>query len=320
MAYVTGTATNCVDLINKLEDFLTTNPTLVAANQQWVCFKDNEVMPYSRTMSLDTSGNGMYRFFKGPGNAGTDEVYVNLLLAYNKGSDWYQIWAMGASRYSPKNTIQGQFNAPVWGGAYNQWSYMPVWEKAMQYWFIANGRRFIVVVKVSNNYEVFYGGLFTPTGTDLEYPYPLFIGGSDRLPSRKWSTQGTDSRRGFWNSQGNSDNAGMTIGKFLTPQGTWMYAANNTSINTGVPNAYIQPYHGNIYVGKTFDGLYMLEDITIESAFVAWNTYGTFDGVYRITGYQNSSGNTAVINGDTYLCIAAAGNEGVNDYAAILLK
>ena len=63
MAYVTGTATNCVDLINKLEDFLTTNPALVAANQQWVCFKDNEVMPYSRTMPLDTSGNCMYRFF-----------------------------------------------------------------------------------------------------------------------------------------------------------------------------------------------------------------------------------------------------------------
>ena len=177
-----------------------------------------------------------------------------------------------------------------------------------------------MITKVSNNYEVFYGGLFTPTGTDLEYPYPLFIGGSDRFPSRKWSTQGADSRRGFWVPQGSNTSDGWSISKFLTPQGMWMYIANNTAIATGVPNAYTRPYHGGNYIGKTFDGLYMLEDVTIESDFVSWNTYGTLDGVHRITGYQNSSGNTAVINGDTYLCVAAAGNEGSNDYAAILLK
>lgn len=320
MAYVTGTATDCIDLINKLEDFLTTNPTLVAANQQWVCYKDNEVEPYARTMPLDTNGFGMFRFFKGQGDSQTDAIYVNLKLAYNKASDYYQLWSMGASRYSPKNNIQTQFNAPIWSGTQPQWAYMPVWEKSMQYWFVANGRRFIVIVKVSNNYEVFYGGLFTPSGTDLEYPYPLFVGGSDRLPFRKWSTQGADSRRGFWTSQGNNDSAGMSISKFMTPQGQWMYIANNTSIATGVPNAYTRPYFGGSTYAKTLDGSYILEDVSIVSNFISWNTFGTLDGVYRITGFQNSSGNTATIGGDTYLCIAAAGNEGFNDYAAILLK
>ena len=314
MAYVTGTATDCIDLINKLEDFLTTNPALVAANQQWECFKDNEVMPYSRTMALDTSGDGMYRFFKGKGNAGTDEIYVNLMLAYNKGSDWYQLWGIGASRYTKKNNMQTQFNATP------RWTYMPVWEKPMDYWFVANGRRFIVVVKVSNNYEVFYGGLITPSGTDLEYPYPLFIGGSDRAPGRKWSTQDTSGRCGFWNPLGVNDSSAYTMSHLLTPDGTWMFLANNTSFYGGVFQGYTRPYNTGAYVGKTLDGLYILEDISFISNYLRWNNFGTFDGVYRITGYQNSSGNTAVVNGDTYLCVAAAGTQGHNYYAAILLK
>lgn len=59
MAFETGTATNFNDFVSKLVAFLTTNPTLVAANRQWTLMRNrrNNIKSVSTDMQVSSSGN-----------------------------------------------------------------------------------------------------------------------------------------------------------------------------------------------------------------------------------------------------------------------
>lgn len=68
MAYETGTATDYLDLLDKLRVFLTSNASLVAAGQQW------------QVLRWQTDNNGEKELIlKAPGLAGTDNIYCGIL-------------------------------------------------------------------------------------------------------------------------------------------------------------------------------------------------------------------------------------------------
>lgn len=160
MAFVTGTAADHIDLWDKLLDFLQNNPELVASGQQWVTewehATENELV------------------LKGPGISGQDEVLIGLKRRDSalSGSESV-INISGMTGIIPSATdYTGHVNVlprrPL----------MFVDHQPMRYWFVANGRRFVVVVKMSTVFEAMYAGLFLPYATPSAYPYPLFIGGS----------------------------------------------------------------------------------------------------------------------------------------------
>lgn len=162
MAYVTGTATDRNDLWAKLLAFLTTNAALVAANQQW------EVV-----WSKDSTGN-QSRVLKGKGLSGTDEIFVALSkrddqLTVGESVLWIGgctgVTASAADIYGHVNSLQ---KTPA----------MFLDSGPMKYWFVANGRRFAVVVKISTVYNTMYGGLILPYSTPGAYKYPFFAGGT----------------------------------------------------------------------------------------------------------------------------------------------
>ena len=75
---------------------------------------------------------------------------------------------------------------------------MLLWNTAIPYWLFATGRYFIVMAKVQNVYESYYGGFGKPTTDDpLEYPYPFYSGGSHYSRNTRFSSDSAD-HRSFW--------------------------------------------------------------------------------------------------------------------------
>ncbi len=56
--------------------------------------------------------------------------------------------------------------------------YLPLWQATIPYWFVADGRRAIVIAKINTNYEMAYLGLLDPYFSPEQWPYPLALGGT----------------------------------------------------------------------------------------------------------------------------------------------
>ena len=166
MASSTGTATNLLDLYNKLRDFLTTNADLVLAGEEWTQIAGN-----TGTLVLADE-----IVLQGPGTAGADEVLVGMETSYSVASDYYNMSFSGFTIWNPSTAFASQVNSTH--------SYtINLWDDPMPYWFVANGRRFIVVVRVAGVYMSAYCGLILPYVLPTLWPYPLFIGAASRQPN-----------------------------------------------------------------------------------------------------------------------------------------
>lgn len=188
MAVEIGTASNARDLVSKLEKFLTTNPELVQANQAWEVIKDSDggdELAFVRVNWPDRQRDdplwGFRRRFVGRGLDGEDTVVVPMALCVN---DYYSISSLCAW-YATKDEIGEEiagYFVTTGGNRRDRNEPMatsiPLRNDEMPYWFVANGRRFIIVVKVHDVYMSMYCGFMLQFGTDLENPYPMYIGGS----------------------------------------------------------------------------------------------------------------------------------------------
>lgn len=162
MAYEIGTATDRYDLWDRLLSFLTTNDDLVADGQNWEVVWSNDAGGLTR------------RTLKGTGLSGADQIYVSLCRRddeFTLGESVIDI--VGSTGVSP--SALGFTDHP---NSLVRYPRMFLDSGPMQYWFVANGRRFIVVVKISTIYNAMYAGLFIPYAPPGVYTYPMFIGGS----------------------------------------------------------------------------------------------------------------------------------------------
>jgi hypothetical protein len=106
-----------------------------------------------------------------PGNDGTSEIFVAVHGFERQDADYHDWeiagmdgWVPGARLYQQPG-LQGNL-------------YLPLWNAAIPYWFIADGRRAVVIAKISNQYEIAAFGLLDPYYSPNQWPYPLFLGGS----------------------------------------------------------------------------------------------------------------------------------------------
>lgn len=185
MAFEQGTATDHVDLYNKLYTFVTSHPDLVAANQQWERVTTvGSAPPFAWGVttapdagdgSVDDGGFPADLMLKGRGLAGQDEVFVALRLVTRSGTQRAGFYVRGYFGVDESvNGFNGHINPSLAVG-------VPLWfNQAMSYWFVANGRRFGGVVNAGGVYMSFYAGLYLPYATPAGNPYPLAIGGNMR--------------------------------------------------------------------------------------------------------------------------------------------
>lgn len=305
MPVFTGTAAGHTDLMNKIVGHLTDSGGAAMGSQAWQLL-----------LSRNVAGEEE-RYLKGPGLAGTDEIYVNLATVTNVGADRYNITIRGAMSYNAAFIISLQpgTSPPAW---------LLAWQNSIPYTLIANGRRFIIIAKISTNFSNGYAGFYIPYATSAENPYPMFIGGSAPADYR-WS------QTGYWvgspwDPSNTSSSFGTSTAYLRHFDGTWAqvsnyYDASGTRVLSGQLMNNVWPWQlTDVYQAQNFDGGYTLLQSMLNTGYYGGNVYGELQGVYFISGFANASENTITVSGKTYVVTQNMARTGRNDYAAILLE
>jgi hypothetical protein len=319
MAYATGTATGFQDLYDKLLAFLKTDETLVAAGQNWQVAWQNT-----------TTGDVVLR---GPGLSNQDQIYIGFSLFKDPPRDSYWIEIRGMTGVLPGAT---NYSAHI---NTSDCVRMFVDTQPMTYWFVASGRRFAVVVKISTVFQTLYGGLYLPYATPLSYNYPLFIGGSagplGYFEVRSWRDE-TDSHSLFPCSYRSTSITGTQASAyFLNPGGNWYNIAvrgNLTEHSLAPEQAFdtwgtsesATSHYGMNFVRfrsrECFGGQFALHPCTIVRGGENSQTYGVLDGVFRVQGFGNSSENLVTIGGVDHLVVQNVFRTSIDDYWALALE
>jgi hypothetical protein len=312
MAWVTGSATDYDDLMDKLKTFLTTNAALVAANQNWIVMKDEII-------------TDRYLYLRGPGLANNDQIHVNIRRFYSAAGGAYNWEFRGATSYDGGLSYENQPGS-------NETCFFCLSNGTITYWFFANGRRFIVIAKIGTVFVSAYAGFILPYALPSEYPYPLFIGATSYLESRLYS-ESDYYTSAFWKmgyGYANSVEQRVDSGVQLRLiSGLWLpFKQNNAgtyNLNAGnIWPYYSAEYYGNTDLGlgnltKNADGSYsILPVILYSSTYGTKDVFGELDGVYHVPGIDLNSEDTLTIGGDVYLAFQNVEDVGRNDFAAIL--
>jgi len=321
MAYEKGTASGYVDFYNKLYSFLTSNADLVAADQHW-SLAWGTAPPLSGT----PSGQETDLVLRGPGLAGNDAVFVAMRLFRDADDDVHGIYMRSCDSVLPSAAAYDEHvNA-------SSWVWTPLFDDTMTYWFIANGRRFIAVAKLSTVYEAMYGGLFKPFSPPSGYPYPVCVGGSSATFLR-YSI--ADYRHTHFVDPGPRDgtaddasSTNSTGGESLIvrePGGAWQKFTNLDGQGTGktYPWATANFTSDNFLERCTplLGGGYLLTPVTLTiDVDSVRGALGVLDGVYHVAGYGNAAENIITLNGQDYLVVQNVYRTDLEGYWALKLE
>lgn len=158
MAFTSGTATDYIDLANKLRQWLT-------ASAGW-------------TQLAWTPGNvttgGMRLSMRAPGAATDKQVFFNMQSFFSDADQAYAWDIRCAVNYDASRGfgVQDGESSPT---------YFALWKSTISYWFYANDRRVIVIAKCNTAYMSMYAGFGLPWATPAEYPFPLYVAASDGI-------------------------------------------------------------------------------------------------------------------------------------------
>lgn len=358
-AFEIGTSPNYTDLMERLKDFLS-NPARTtgdAPNITELAAIDDSVGSGESSQAWtvlnwdddrDSSGDGDIAdcYLMGPGLSGTDEIYCWMDTYHSDGDDYYNWRLAGMTGYAAGQDISLQ---P--GVTQGRLPRMLMWKNPIPYWFLGNGRRFVVIAKVSSVYEMAYGGFCLPYGLPTQFPYPLCIGGSACPPyshtsypqHHRYSTT-ENFHRGFANPYGGSEYT-IVQGTFDTTNyastlkvlqdTSWKSFASKTGSSLsyiGVTNVvwpYSSAYYNPDSSSKTYhdfsgllreniDGSYPIFPLVINMSSPSKHIMGELDGCFAVPGFGGiSAEDTFDISGDTYIAFSIIPNADRSDFMCI---
>lgn len=288
----TGTATGHYDLLDQVVGHLT---GVGLGAQAWSLLRSEVI------------GTTQYRWLKGPGLSNTDEIFINLAVGENIATDVFTFYTCGAVAHNPALSWSGQ-------PGYSPVVTMPVWDSAIPYWLIANGRRFIIISKISTTYQSLYAGFYIPYGTSSEMPYPIAVMSNCGNIGARWSTASWQIS-GFWDPVQNSS--------FIRHwDGAWVSIYNfdsRTDFRQEDTSNVVWPFSSSFSYGRGRDNGYTILPTILHGNYSGVNTYGELEGVYQVSGYSNASEDILDIGSDNYLVVQSVYKTTVRDYAAIKL-
>lgn len=288
MAYTTGTATDYKDLLAAMATF--------AAANGWTILEQSAHLV----------------FLKGRGLADLDEIYVGVTTYEVPVSTIYNWNMVGSWGWRSGRDISKHPNNSNKAGSNFVVGYF--WNAPMTYWMVANGRRIIVVAKVGTTYQMIHLGLLTPPATDNQYPYPLLIGGAGNANTKNYSSPTIGH---FWGTYGKSYGAG----RMHMPDGSWGTNSSSGALsNLPVDCSNIcKAQEGTLLTG--LDGKYMLEPVYMVSQELPKKLIlGHIEGLFRISGYNNTSENIVAIDEVNYLVIQDCSRSGAGDFCAMRMN
>lgn len=275
-------------------------------------------------------------FLKGPGASGTDEIFVGIRT---RGET---LFLNGYTGYD--NTKTSWFDQP---GALNQWlPVVPAWGQPMPYWFVATGRAIRFATKVSTVYESGYLGFLRTYSTPGQYPYPLAIGGSG-ISNGSYAYSAVSYNRGVYcmpggentSTDNGSDGQGSLSIRF--PEGSWRSFCNyktyyvdystilgprysdssfdSYGLRTVWPHCVLGQHNNRPIIRPCTDGAYLFTPCIPVARSPAVMMLGELEGTYHVSGVNNASENTAVVNGKTYVIFHNTYRITSNDFWALSL-
>jgi len=325
MVHVTGTATDFNDLWTKFTNELTSNTDLVNAGENW--------------SQVWTDGGDEF-VFEGPGIAGAGKAYVGIRRVADANGNIFEWQMYGMTGYNAAATDLSQHVqvSPMVRLLLNN--------SDTTWWLTVNGRRFVLVVRISTYYEACYGGFFLPFLTPQEYPYPCFIGaaamdGTDADIPVRWN-DATAGHRLFTDPQ-RSDGRSAHV---LDPSRIWRAVDDygGSSGNDSATDCHLFPNA----VGKVWQGTdpavggtrWMDADDEPDANWVIqklhsclgggnplWPlaifrsdgsaVYGRLEGVYRAPVYNAAAETTVTINGVNHICFPNVWRQDATDLWAL---
>lgn len=248
-----------------------------------------------QVLRYDTTLENRELILKGVGYSGTEEIFVGFRTYHNVDADYYNLVAGGFTGYVPGNDFDHQPGAALSG--------VPSHNQRVDYWLTLTPQRIALMMKVGTPvYESAYVGKCLPYARPSQYPYPLVCGGM--LTGAAATRFSETVHAGYF--KGNRANM-----KLRTNDG-WMQ-----------PHCY--PWGNDLIAGNAISstktnlrdtgGIYHL--LPIELHDNSANIWGTLEGVFYITGFDNAVENTLIINGETFVVVQDVWRTGHTDYYAL---
>jgi hypothetical protein len=260
-----------------------------------------------------------------PGNDGVSEIYVGVHHFRRTDVDYYDWELMAFDGYT------AGLNAYAQTGVHRL-LYLPLWNSTMNYWFVADGRRVIIVVKIGTQYEAAYLGLYDPFFTPAQLPYPICLGGSRAMQAGapnwndtkyKWSA--VDIGHNLFMHSDRGSMAGVAY-YYMTMRmrrltGVWVgmiSQANGSREFMPSSDNVIWPYAGSFTaLDVDHDGGYSLFPIILLATDP--NPMGQLSGVYAVTGQGAGAEDTVTVGGIPHLLIPNVNRTTVLDWFALRL-
>lgn len=272
-----------------------------------------------------TAGSEM--IWKAPGNGGLDQIIVGAKTFFDAGPDYYD-WRLGG--FSAFNSGAPFNQQPGYVGGPSQAHSSPVltlWNSTIPYWIIANGRRAIVIAKVSTVYLCAYLGFLNSYMAPGSFPYPLIVGGNlafqtepGSSSSWRWSYTGAEMRNCPIPFNGTINFDYVSSLMLRLAMGTWRgFDISNAESNFGQvwPYAYVDP-GGSFDWRPNLDGGYPLLPIVLVDN--SPNVYGELDGIFATTGFSQAVENTITIKGIPHLVMQNVFRNTKADFFAVRLS
>jgi len=308
MAVSIGTATDYLDLLDRLRTFMLANG--------WA--------------SLRFDGGSEF-IAQGEGLGGTDEIFVGIKGEEDTGADWFNWQLNGMTGFEAGQAFAAQ-PGNIGYSAAPHFPRLHLWNSAIPYWFVVNPRRIIVVAKISTIYQLGYLGWINPYLPATNMPYPLLIAGTSTASNgSRWSTVHDTHSLGVM--QPVCVNGSTTEATILTnPRssarfwfGEWHGIQNyfNGSLSYGTSMKALWPYcrSGRSAFMRTnpLDGGYLLTPVIAHFTSPYRYVFGELDGLFHVSGFSNAVENIVTVGADDYLVVQNVYRNTIGDYCAVKL-
>lgn len=261
--------------------------------------------------------------WEGPGNDGLSAVLVGAHALERADVDYHDVEICAFSGYDAALPFyqQSGYHGRLW---------VPLLNSSIPYWFVADGRRVVVVAKVGTQYESAYLGFLEPYFTPQQTPYPIALGGSlalgDTAPlwnsaSLRYSNA-TDQHRAFTHADKNAwGGPYYTQARARRPDGAWVgfYASRSDSFTSpSIDEGWLWPLsQGMTNLETCIDGSYALFPVVLSD--VAPNHWGQFSGVAVLTGQGLSAETLVTVGAVDWLAVPNITRTDRNDFFAVRL-
>ena len=240
-----------------------------------------------------TSGTNHELILKGAGYSGTEEIFVGFRTYHDVAADYYNLLAAGFTGYVAGNTFDTQPGSRLSG--------VPAHNQRIDYWLTVNPQRIALAMKVGTPvYESAYVGKMLPYALPSQYPYPVVCAGmlTSASATRFSDTTHSMGYKGDRAAMGVRFNSGSWVQMHTWPWQNSMLAGGSSQM-------------------RPTDGRYPLCPVVLNDN--TSNVYGELDGIYFVSGFDNTVESTFTIGANTYVVIQDVARTGFFDYYAMRL-